>query len=593
MITFLPEELIPIILGYKDITIEDIINFRCVCKQFRYAASYPKYMEMKFSQRWPSLNEYCDILFKTIKNRRKCKSKKKIIKFIKLGINYTRQLRKYVSHMKYIHYHNETIDNSVHFRHIFPSYFKDNNYEEFIYCDQRFSIFSFYNDELKSLLTHSSRRTGCNLTERYYHEKLFNFLKKSDIISSYHDFIFLPVKAQLMEWIAFNVAQILQIEKDVTYAYVVKSLDHIALEIQNYLKEKHPGHSIFSTSAETFSYWKNKNIDDNHWNEAEGIQIIDALDEYIFGKLNFRPCKVNDTNLEYMCIDNVLKSRYGQETILLIIYHSVARRLGLRSDIIGFCNRVELSHCIYWKSKYGMNNPKNVRCFSFIFHKLSDCPVNKPLYRKKLQHFYCVDSLPRESFDQISPRELRHKILLRVADLTYHYNNFSQIMQRSRIYSFKSSNFKVKELRLKTTGQFIRTKNVKFAVGMIVTHRSDCNNCDGVIIGWDRHTDRRYEIFTQDLYSIRSLRESYLRDRNFLPLNHCNNYQFTEQQTNYIILTNNNKICYVNEGNLTLAAPKWIDNSEIGRYFCRFENTHYVPNEMLTKLYPEDFAVIT
>ncbi|XP_029176827.1 uncharacterized protein LOC114944933 [Nylanderia fulva] len=199
-ITSLPEELIPIILGYKDITIEDIINFRCVCKQFRYAASYSNYMEMKFSQ----------------------------------------------------------------------------------------------------------RRTGCDLTERYYHEKLFTPIRKSDIQISLLNFITLPDRAQLMEWIAFNVAQTLQIQKDVTYAYVVESLDNIALEVQNYLKKEHPDHSIFSTPAETFSYWKNNNIGDNHWNEAEGIQIIDALDEYIFGKLNFRPCKVNDTNLEYMCIDNYL-----------------------------------------------------------------------------------------------------------------------------------------------------------------------------------------------------------------------------------------------------------------------------------------------
>ncbi|XP_029162081.1 F-box only protein 21-like [Nylanderia fulva] len=126
---------------------------------------------------------------------------------------------------------------------------------------------------------------------------------------------------------------------------------------------------------------------------------------------------------------------------------------------------------------------------------------------------------------------------------------------------------------------------------MIVTHHDDCNNCDGVIIGWDRHTDRRYEILTDNPNNARWRNNSMQID--YLPLNHCNNYQFTEQQTNYIILTNNNKICYVNEGNLTLAAPKCIDNSEIGRYFCKFENTHYVPNKMLTKLYPEDSALIT
>ncbi|XP_029157809.1 uncharacterized protein LOC114930225 [Nylanderia fulva] len=334
-ITSLPEELISIILSYKDITIEDIINFRCVCKQFRYAPSYPKYMEKKFSQRWPSLKEHYDIMSKTFKDQ-------------------------------------------------------DNNYEEFKYCNRRFTIFSFYNDELKSLLTHSPR-TGCDLTERYYHEKLFNYIKNSRIKLSLGKFKTLPDRARLMEWIAFNVAQTLQIQKDVTYAYVVESLDNIAREVQNYLKQKHPDHSIFSTSAEFFSYWKNNNIDDNHWNEAEGIQIIDALDEYIFRKLKFRPCEINDTILEFMCIDNVLKSRYGQEVIILIIYHSVARRLGLRSDIVAFGERLELSYCIHWKSRYGTINPANERCFSVMFNKFPDCRVNRSAYQKRLQNLYRND----------------------------------------------------------------------------------------------------------------------------------------------------------------------------------------------------------
>ncbi|XP_029162082.1 uncharacterized protein LOC114933645 [Nylanderia fulva] len=386
-ITSLPEELISIILSYKDITIEDIINFRCVCKQFRYAASYPKYMENKFSQRWPSLKEHYDIMSKTFKDQ-------------------------------------------------------DNNYEEFKYCNRRFTIFSFYNDELKSLLTHSPR-TGCDLTERYYHEKLFNYIKNSRIKLSLGKFKTLPDRARLMEWIAFNVAQTLQIQKDVTYAYVVESLDNIAREVQNYLKQKHPDHSIFSTSAEFFSYWKNNNIDDNHWNEAEGIQIIDALDEYIFRKLKFRPCEINDTILEFMCIDNVLKSRYGQEVIILIIYHSVARRLGLRSDIVAFGERLELSYCIHWKSRYGTINPANERCFSVMFNKFPDCRVNKSAYQKRSQNLYRNDFLPCNRLGRISPCELRDRILLRFADLTYHYNNISQIKERKKIYLFKTSSFEV------------------------------------------------------------------------------------------------------------------------------------------------------
>ncbi|KMQ83433.1 f-box only protein 21, partial [Lasius niger] len=36
------EEIIAIILGYKDISVEDIINFRSMGKQFRWTAKYER-----------------------------------------------------------------------------------------------------------------------------------------------------------------------------------------------------------------------------------------------------------------------------------------------------------------------------------------------------------------------------------------------------------------------------------------------------------------------------------------------------------------------------------------------------------------------
>ena len=116
-----------------------------------------------------------------------------------------------------------------------------------------------------------------------------------------------PIREQLLEQIATIVAQWFQPKKDVFYSCVKASLDSMALEVLNSLREKHPDHSIFSTSAETLSYWKNNNIDDNHWNETEGTQIMTTPQEYIFGKLNFRRSKWGNwtENFEYMCIDYV------------------------------------------------------------------------------------------------------------------------------------------------------------------------------------------------------------------------------------------------------------------------------------------------
>lgn len=130
------------------------------------------------------------------------------------------------------------------------------------------------------------------------------------ISSNWIKFVELPAREQLLELIATVVAQFIQYQNDVLYSHVNASLDSFALEIQNLLREEYPDHSIFSTSAETFSYWKTNNIDENHWNEVEGTQIMDTLDKYIFDNLKFQPSRSEDINVKYLCIDNVSNYRY-------------------------------------------------------------------------------------------------------------------------------------------------------------------------------------------------------------------------------------------------------------------------------------------
>jgi len=43
---------------------------------------------------------------------------------------------------------------------------------------------------------------------------------------------------------------------------------------------------------------------------------------------------------------------------------------------------------------------------------------------------------------------------------------------------------------------------------------------------------------------------------------------------------------------VSISPPKFIKNVEIGRYFSKFEVTHYVPNENLARNYPTDIAVM-
>lgn len=87
----------------------------------------------------------------------------------------------------------------------------------------------------------------------------------------------------------------------VSYSHIKASLDNIAREVLICLREKHPVHSIFSMSAENFSYWENNNINESHWEKEEGLQILNALEKYIFDIFQLNELK----ELKYVCIDYV------------------------------------------------------------------------------------------------------------------------------------------------------------------------------------------------------------------------------------------------------------------------------------------------
>ncbi|XP_072766655.1 uncharacterized protein [Anoplolepis gracilipes] len=379
----LPQEVIDIILGYNDISFEDIINFRCVSKIFQHVAKHHKFMEKKFFQRWPTARKFYNKQFKENEQEEfEEKNNKESLHFIEIGINCARRLRYSMSQKIQKYYsHDILIANSTHYTYIFEL---DEDILPIFRKNKDDIKISFYIDEIKNLLIEFSRKIVCDLTEKYYNIQLFNCLKQRMLRIKFIKFEKQPQKMQLLERIAIIMAQKFQPQKDVLYSSVTTSLDNMGIEILNSLKEKHPDHPIFSMSAENFSYWKKHNIGDNYWNEAEGTQIMDTLEEYIFGKLNFRPNKSGNVEwniqLKYKCIDHVLEYKYSQEIIIYIIYHSVARRLGLRCNIImGYPSK---RICLFWKPSYATNNLENVRCFRINSNKFPDCFIKQQRFKR-------------------------------------------------------------------------------------------------------------------------------------------------------------------------------------------------------------------
>ncbi|XP_072763651.1 uncharacterized protein [Anoplolepis gracilipes] len=266
-------------------------------------------MSVKFW--WPSAKKLFDKMSKeNEKNEDETKGenneqmKDKIYSnFMETGIKCARQLRSFVSQIIDKHYDNafnNKIDNFVNFNQVFQL---DERLSEIIYNPANFINNSFFMDELKSLIAQSHHADG-DLTKRYCNIKMFHYLRQYFSKEKWESFKKQFEKGQLLERAAIIVAQWFQPQKYVYYSCVNESLDNIVQEVLKCLKEKYPDHSIFWKPAENFSCWKNNNIIDNHWDEAEGTQIMDTLEEYIFGTLNFTPNKSTNVNLKFFCIDN-------------------------------------------------------------------------------------------------------------------------------------------------------------------------------------------------------------------------------------------------------------------------------------------------
>lgn len=112
-------------------------------------------------------------------------------------------------------------------------------------------------------------------------------MRQNCLKDEWHTYINLPVKDQILERGAVLVAQWSQPELRIPYSSVSSTLDGIAEQVKEYLKEQNPDHPIFSTAEEQFQQWKRANIDDNEWSGTNSRQVIAALCEVMFKRLCF------------------------------------------------------------------------------------------------------------------------------------------------------------------------------------------------------------------------------------------------------------------------------------------------------------------
>ncbi|XP_025263612.1 F-box only protein 21 [Camponotus floridanus] len=608
-ITCLSDEVISIILGNVNISIEDIINFASTCKHFRSMINDDNILwQNKLYQRWPNL--------KNIYDKRKCVGHINFKKEVEASIIRRKELWCYVKQMSELHYYKDDLSNSD---------MKDFN--SLFHLDKRTHFMNHYfiTDEIMNFVESSSR--DINLTHEYYLKKLVPYLRQCHLKVIWQKFINSSDKQQLLEQAAIFVSQWYQPKKSLFYPYVTASLENIAQQVLECLKRKHPMHSIFSTPTELFSSWKYNNIDDNQWDSIEGKQIIDTLREVLFDEIGFSGTLFENPEItsKYILIDHVLERKIGNPISLAIIFEAVARRLGIRCDIISFPGHFFLS----WKSKYNTTNSEDKECFYIdVLHRGSilsrnDCPKIRGAKKCPVENFNTYSKISaievmlrminylqkvHHYTETRSLLELQHLIepdnVDTIMQLGHYYMQYqmdlSDLMIKLTEIQINCKNIRCAEIRRaemvldkfrKHTEIFVscnktnlvikqrkeqRTKKMMFKIGMIVTchNKVTSRSSSGVIIGWDEEYNPRVEM---EWMQCRPLYNRPVLGPNTL------------SQPFYKVLCDEDIAYYAIEDALEKKSfPAPIKHKEIGRYFCKFEKDYYVPNEMLAKHYPCD-----
>ncbi|XP_029677207.1 uncharacterized protein LOC115244009 [Formica exsecta] len=559
-ITYLPDDVIVIILENKSISLEDIMNFKSTCKRFQQITLSNKFWEKKYYQSCPTAEKKYDT-----------EKQKQIFHHIdfkermKAGLYCIQRLQYYEFVMSENKLRNTDKEQLEHLLRLIA---------------ENSMVYYLVWDEINRISAQKSCKLFSNLTREYNIKLIFYYLKQYRFIYKQMKFINKPKTKLLLEKQLTIVAQ--HFQPHVSYSGVKMWLNGIAQTILCRLKSKYPAHSILSTTLEQFSFWRDNNIDDNFWNETESKQIMCILEEYIFSELEIYEfhhlLKALDLEAKYIKYIAGCFRIY----LLTVAYHIVARRLGIRSVL----RTHGIVIAIIWKPKYNTHNWDNAEYFFMNQNYSLFYPSN--IIRGR---YPSNEHLLMESSEYIwLTREIM--IIYRIKLECYH-NIYCK-------WNFKIFNFKYKnitntiEVRSNAVKKPLkrRTKNVKFAVGMIVRHTwqdySCIHNHDGIIIGWHRKCDRMLRDKLDKTIMLPYLRQC----SEHYHICECQQFSASAHQVHYIILAENNRICYVQQDQLSICSPKKINNIEIGRYFSSFEGTYYIPNESLRKHYPNDTAAI-
>ncbi|KAL0272067.1 UNVERIFIED_CONTAM: hypothetical protein PYX00_005180 [Menopon gallinae] len=454
-----------------------------------------------------------------------------------------------------------------------------------------------------------------SLTIKYYGNKLLKYIKQNHLSQVWLDLIRLEEKYQTLEKSAIFIADWFQTDDESVEDMVIQHLDSAADLVKKFLKVQYKDHPLNSVSEETFIKWKNENISGNMFESHHCKQIINCISHVLLNQLQYYFTPYLDTEICYT-IDSAISERRTTPLILGVIYESVARRLGIRCEIIFF----PAHNLLRWKEEYGNENSPyhyidmsgeemflSPECCSRNALVISQCPMKKPRFQysnmkqvaEKAAHDILNTERMENGINHISDASILELLLL------FSPMNIEWYRQLGRYYMRKEMNVigLIKKMRaispesLPREAQKMyepilsaldvyfknweesksnmvkvkrRTKQIEFAVGMIGRHKIYDYTC--VVYGWD---------------PLCQASQDWIISNGVLDLPH------KDQQPFYNVLAHDGTERYVAQENLQIIhSPPLICHPEIGHFFEEYCITYYKPNKQLQDEYPEDASAL-
>ncbi|XP_013421720.1 F-box only protein 21 [Lingula anatina] len=469
---------------------------------------------------------------------------------------------------------------------------------------------SFIIDELMTIVHDGN--SSKNLTEKYYAEKVLRFIQQQRLKKEWGNFLSQPPSRQSLEKGAVLLAQWCQPTVDITINGVSDQLDVIATKVQKLLSERFKDHP--ACKGELLDVTE---VQSSRWEPVQCKMVLEAVNYVLYQELEFHGNSDDYYLPDNSYINRVLETKTGIPISLAVVYCSVALRLGVVCEPVNFPSHFLLRWLqnpnlpeeqqytyidVFHEGRFMDENqctnllPYNTYTINrhvfdpamplMVFERMMRNLIN--IGRQVLGHG--GDSLlmlrtALELFLILRPDDLEMTLLLSRVYLNIGIN-LSDVVdmlkrlatsvgpQQSSLITYlimlaeeRQNSEPQEKVKIKLRSEFPR---VKHAVGMIMKHKKYHYTC--VIYGWDNKCEATFEWMNQ-------------MGVHKLPLG--------PDQPFYNVLVEDGSNRYAAQENLlTTEEPCKITHPEVGKYFCDFRDTYYLPNKEKLDQYPEDLPVL-